>query len=91
MLLHEAQYLEPVMRNIETFMEDTQTHVTGSVDVKLQPYHFSLTGCESKYDLMNSKFGDYGEMNKAFTGDDVKGFTTILGNQTKLYFATHEK
>jgi len=91
MLLHEAQYLDPVMRNIETFMESTQTHVTGSVDVKLQPYHFSLTGCESEYDLMNSKFGDYGEMNKAFTGDDVKGFTTILGNQMKLYFATHEK
>ena len=91
MLLHEAQYLDPVMRNIETFMESTQTHVSGNVEVKLQPYHFSLTGCESAYDLMNSKFGDYGEINKAFTGDDVKGFTTILANQMKIYFATHEK
>jgi argininosuccinate synthase len=91
MLLHEAQYLDPVMRNIETFMESTQTHVSGSVEVKLQPYHFSLVGCESPHDLMNSKFGDYGEINKAFTGDDVKGFTTILANQMKLYFATHEK
>jgi argininosuccinate synthase len=91
MLLHEAQYLDPVMRNIETFLESTQTYVSGSVDVKLQSYHFSLTGCETEYDLMNSKFGDYGEMNKAFTGDDVKGFTTILSNQMKIYFATHEK
>ena len=91
MLLHEAQYLDPVMRNIETFLESTQTHVSGSVDVILQPYHFALTGCESANDLMNSKFGDYGEINKAFTGDDVKGFTTILANQMKIYFATHEK
>jgi argininosuccinate synthase len=89
MLLHEAQYLDPVMRNIETFMENTQTHVCGSVEVKLQPYHFSLVGCESKHDLMNSKFGDYGEINKAFSGEDVQGFTRILSNQMKLYFATH--
>jgi argininosuccinate synthase len=85
MLLHEAQYLEPVMRDIEKFLESTQQNVTGSVEVKLQPYHFSVVGCKSKHDLMSSKFGDYGEVNKAFTGDDVKGFTSILSMQMKIY------
>ena len=91
MMLHEAQYLDPVMRNMEAFMDSTQSYVTGTVNVKLQPYHFAITGCQSEYDLMNSKFGDYGEINKAFTSDDVKGFTTILSNQLKIYYATHDK
>jgi len=85
MLLHEGQYLDPVMRNIENFLEDTQDNVTGSVFVRLLPYRFDLEGIESKYDLMNSDFGNYGEMNKDWTGADVRGFTKILGNQAKIY------
>jgi argininosuccinate synthase len=85
MLLHEAQYLEPVMRDIEKFLESTQQNVSGSVAVKLQPYHFSVVGCNSRHDLMSSKFGEYGEINKAFTGNDVKGFTNILSMQMKIY------
>ncbi|MDR0711839.1 MAG: argininosuccinate synthase [Prevotellaceae bacterium] len=85
MLLHEAQYLEPVMRDIEKFLESTQQNVTGSVEVKLQPYHFAVVGCKSAHDLMSSKFGEYGEINKAFTGNDVKGFTNILSMQMKIY------
>ncbi len=85
MLLHEGQFLDPVMRNIETFLEDTQSNVTGKVFVKLLPYRFELQGIESEFDLMNSSFGSYGEMNRAWTGDDVKGFTKILGNQSKIY------
>ena len=85
MLLHEAQYLEPVMRDIEKFLESTQQNVSGSVEVKLQPYHFAVVGCKSRHDLMNSKFGEYGEINRAFTGSDVKGFTNILGMQMKIY------
>jgi argininosuccinate synthase len=85
MLLHEAQYLEPVMRDIEKFLESTQQNVSGSVEVKLQPYHFSVVGCKSKHDLMSSKFGEYGEVNKAFTGSDVKGFTGILSLPMKIY------
>ncbi|MDR3328798.1 MAG: argininosuccinate synthase [Prevotellaceae bacterium] len=90
MLLHEAQYLEPVMRDIEKFLTSTQQHVSGSVEVKLQPYHFAIVGCKSPHDLMSSKFGEYGEVNKAFTGDDVKGFTNILGMQMKIYNAVNE-
>ncbi|MDR0414946.1 MAG: argininosuccinate synthase [Prevotellaceae bacterium] len=85
MLLHEAQYLDPVMRDIEKFLESTQQNVSGSVEVKLQPYHFSVVGCKSPHDLMSSKYGEYGEINRAFTGSDVKGFTSILGLQMKIY------
>ena len=89
MLLHEGQFLEPVMRNIETFLEDTQTNVTGNVFVKLMPYRFELEGIESPFDLMNNSFGQYGEMNKAWSGDDVKGFTKILGNAGKIHQAVN--
>lgn len=85
MLLHEGQLLDPVMRNIETFLEDTQETVSGKVFVTLKPYRFELAGIESPYDLMNSAFGHYGEMNKGWSGEDVKGFTKILANQSKIH------
>lgn len=85
MLLHEGQYLDPVMRNIEAFLTDTQKNVTGTVFVNLLPYRFELHGIESEFDLMNSGFGDYGEMNNAWSGDDVRGFTKILANQNKIH------
>jgi argininosuccinate synthase len=91
MLLHEGQYLEPVMRNIETFLEDTQQSVSGLVQVRLHPYRFELLGIESEYDLMNSGFGQYGEMNKAWSGEDVKGFTRILSNQLKIQHFVHQQ
>jgi len=70
--LHEGQMLDPTMRNIEKFLEDTQATVTGKVFVTLQPYRYTITGIESAHDLMSSKFGSYGEMNKGWSGDDVK-------------------
>jgi argininosuccinate synthase len=84
-LLHKGQFLEPVMRNIETFLTDTQGHVTGSVHVHLAPYRFHIVGIESKYDLMSPVFGSYGEMNNAWTGDDVRGFTKIVSNQVMIH------
>ncbi|UII23659.1 argininosuccinate synthase [Fulvivirga ligni] len=90
MMMHEGQYLDPVMRNIEKFMEDTQQFVTGKVHMKLSPYQFALQGIESEHDLMTSKFGNYGEMNKGWSGEDVKGFTKILANQTKIFYAVNE-
>ena len=83
--LHEGQILDPVMRDIEAYLEKSQRNVTGDVFVQLYPYRFQVSGIESKYDLMNSKFGKYGEMNTGFTGEDVKGFTRIFGNQTMMY------
>ena len=83
--LHEGQILDPVMRDIEAYFENSQQNVTGSVFVQLMPYRFQIAGIESEYDLMNSKFGKYGEMNTGFTGDDVRGFSKIFGNQTSIY------
>jgi argininosuccinate synthase len=83
--LHEGQMLDPTMRNIEKFLEDSQTTVSGKVFVTLEPYRFTVTGIESEHDLMSSRFGSYGEMNSGWTGDDVKGFAKIFGNQTAIF------
>ncbi len=91
MFLHEAMYHEPIMRNIETFLESTQENVTGEVFVKLKPYHFELVGIESEHDLMNSGFGEYGETVNAWSADDVKGFTKILANSLKIYHSVNKK
>ena len=85
MFLHEAMYSEPVMRDIERFLENSQQKVSGKVFIRLRPYHFDLIGIESEYDLMNSGFAEYGEMNKAWTADDVKGFTKILSMPLRIY------
>lgn len=85
MFLHEAQYLEPVMRDMEAFLESSQDNVTGRVIVDLKPYHYVLVGVESPFDLMKSDFGEYGELSKGWTAEDVKGFTRILGNQMKIF------
>ena len=85
MHLHEGQYLDPVMRNIEAFLESSQQNVSGDVVVSLKPYHFTLDGITSPHDLMNAKFGTYGEMNKGWTADEAKGFIKIIGNQNKIY------
>ncbi|MDW7692261.1 argininosuccinate synthase [Flammeovirgaceae bacterium SG7u.111] len=91
MMLHEGQYLDPVMRNIESFLEETQGNVTGTVNVELKPYQFNVLGVTSEYDLMSAKFGSYGEMNKAWSGEDVKGFTKIMSNQLKIYFQVNDE
>jgi argininosuccinate synthase len=89
--LHEGQILDPVMRDIEAFLESSQATVSGDVFVQLLPYRFQVTGIESPYDLMSSKFGKYGEMNTGFTGDDVRGFSKIFGNQTSIIYQVKEE
>ena len=83
--LHEALFLDPVMRNIESFLQDAQKTVNGKVFITLHPYRFILNGIESDNDLMSSKFGSYGEENLAWSGEDVKGFTKILSNSLNIY------
>lgn len=83
--LHEGLFLDPVMRDLESYFESTQKMVTGKVFVRLTPYLFSIIGIESKHDLMSAKFGSYGEMNNSWTGEDVKGFTKIMSNQMSIY------
>lgn len=83
--LHEGQIMDPVMRDIEAFLQHSQEQVSGTVSVQLMPYRFQIIGIESPYDLMSSKFGKYGEMNTGWTGQDVRGFSKIFGNQTAIY------
>lgn len=85
MMLHEARFLDPVMRNIETFFEDTQQNMNGRVSVRLNPYRFEILGVSSEQDLMNSKFGDYGEMNKAWTAEEVRGFAKMLSMPIQIH------
>lgn len=88
--LHEGQILDPVMRDIEAFFENSQKTVSGEVFVQLLPYRFQITGIESPHDLMSSRFGSYGEMNTGWTGEDVRGFSKIFGNQTAIYRAVNQ-
>jgi argininosuccinate synthase len=88
--MHEGQILDPVMRDVEAYFISSQQNVTGDVFVQLMPYRFQVIGIESKYDLMSSKFGKYGEMNTGFTGDDVRGFSKIFGNQTSIWTSVQE-
>jgi argininosuccinate synthase len=83
--LHEGQIMDPVMRDIEAYLSNSQENVTGSVFVQLYPYRFQVIGIESEYDLMSSRFGKYGEMNSGWSGEDVRGFSKIFGNQTSIY------
>src|SRR5215203_4015649 len=89
--LHEGQILDPVMRDIEAMFESTQQNVSGKVFVDLMPYRFQITGIESTHDLMSSRFGKYGEMNTGFTGDDVRGFSKIFGNQVSIWTKVNEE
>lgn len=88
-LMHEAQYLDPAMRDMEAFMESSQQSVCGSVEVLLRPYSFFVLGCKSQYDMMSSKFGEYGETNKSYSAADVAGFTKVLANPLKIYYSLH--
>lgn len=88
-LLHEGQFLDEVMRNIEVFLEDSQKNVSGDVFVSLYPYRFTIDGIESKHDLMNASFGSYGEVNKGWTADEAKGFIKILSNSAKIHQAVN--
>ena len=85
MLLHEGQYLDPVMRDLEAFLINSQATVSGKVFVTLHPYRFELNGIHSDHDLMNASFGSYGEINKGWSADDAKGFIKLLSNQNKIY------
>jgi argininosuccinate synthase len=88
--LHEGQIMDPVMRDIEAFLTHSQENVTGKVFIQLMPYRYQIIGIESSFDLMNSKFGKYGEMNSGFTGEDVRGFSKIFGNQTIIWNAVQK-
>lgn len=89
--LHEGQFMDPVMRDLEAMLKSTQRNVSGDVFLTLFPYRYQVNGIESAHDLMSAKFGHYGEMNKSWTGDDVRGFAKIFGNQNAIYHQVNEE
>ena len=91
MHLHEGQYLDPVLRDIESFLQSSQKNVSGEVYISLYPYRFTLNGIKSDNDLMNSEFGSYGEKNKKWSSEDAKGFIKIISNQNKIYQYVNNK
>ena len=89
MFTHESQYLEPVMRDIEAMLTESQRNVSGTAIMELRPYGFSTVGVESENDLVKTKFGEYGEMQKGWTGEDAKGFIKVLSTPLRVYYANH--
>lgn len=90
-LMHEGQFLDPAMRDMESFFESSQAAVSGTVEVQLAPYRFHIIGVSSPNDLMQSSFGQYGEINSGWTGQDARGFTRILSTQAKTFNAIHHE
>ncbi|NDV57306.1 argininosuccinate synthase [Bacteroides sp. 519] len=91
MFLHEAQYLEPVMRDIEAMLQSSQRNVNGTVIIQLRPYSYTLVGVESDYDLVKNELGEYGEVQKGWTAEDAKGFTKISSTALRVYYANQKK
>jgi argininosuccinate synthase len=90
MFLHESQYLEPVMRDIEAMLAKSQRNVNGTVLLELRPQSFSTIGVESKDDLVKTKFGEYGETQKGWTADDAKGFIKVTSTPLRVYYSNHK-
>ena len=91
MFLHESQYLEPVMRDIEAMLTESQRNVNGTAILQLRPYGFDTVGVDSKDDLVKNKLGEYGEMQKGWTADDAKGFIKVLSTPLRAYYANHKE
>ena len=89
MFLHESQYLEPVMPDMEAFLSSSQRHVNGTAILKLRPYGFQTVGVDSPDDLTKSKLGEYGEMNHGWTADDAKGFIKISSTPLRVFYGMH--
>ena len=89
MFLHESQYLEPVMKDIEAMLESSQRNVNGTVTLELRPYGFSTIGVDSPDDLLKSKLGEYGESQKGWTGDEAKGFIKLTSTPLRSYYSLH--
>lgn len=89
--MHEGQMHDPIMRDIEAFLQNSQQTVSGEVFIELHPHRFTVIGIRSDHDLMSNAFGSYGEMNNTWSGDDVKGFSKIFGNQVSIWHKVNRK
>ena len=90
MFLHESQYLEPVMPDIEAMLTSSQRNVTGTAILKLRPYGFETVGIDSVNDLTKSKLGEYGETQTGWTADEAKGFIKVSSTPLRVYYGIHK-
>ncbi len=90
MFLHESQYLEPVMRDMEAMLESSQRNVSGTVTLKLRPYCIETVGVDSPNDLVKNKLGEYGEGAKGWTSEEAKGFIKLMSNPLRAYYLNHK-
>jgi argininosuccinate synthase len=89
MFLHESQYLEPVMPDIEAMLTSSQRNVNGTAILKLRPLGFETVGVDSADDLLKSKLGEYGEMQHGWTAEEAKGFIKVLSTPLRVYYGIH--
>ena len=90
MFLHESQYLEPVMPDIEAMLTSSQRHVTGTVTLRLRPQAFDVVGADSPNDLLRSPLGEYGETQTGWTAQEAKGFIKLLSTPLRVYYGIHK-
>jgi len=90
MFLHESQYLEPVMTDIEAMLTSSQRNVNGTAILKLRPLGFECVGVDSKDDLLKSKLGEYGEMQRGWSAEEAKGFIKVLSTPLRVYYGIHK-
>ena len=89
MFLHESQYLEPVMPDMEAMLTSSQRNVTGTAILELRPYSFQTVGVDSENDLTKSKLGEYGEMQHGWTAEEAKGFIKVSSTPLRVYYGIH--
>ena len=90
MFLHESQYMEPVMPDIEAMLTSSQRHVSGTVILRLRPRGFELVGVDSENDLLKSPLGEYGEAQRGWTPEEAKGFIKLMSTPLRVYYGIHK-
>ena len=90
MFLHESQYLEPVMPDMEAMLASSQRNVNGTVTLELRPYSFQTVGCDTPDDLVHNKLGEYGETQTGWTSDEAKGFIKVSSTPLRVYYGIHK-
>ncbi len=75
--LHEGQYFDPALRDIEALITSSQARVTGETRVRLAPGRFQVVGTRSPHSMMDASVATYGEENRLWTGDEARAFARV--------------
>jgi argininosuccinate synthase len=75
--LHEGQYFDPALRDIEALIESSQARVTGETRVRVAAGRFYVVGARSAHSMMDRTVATYGEENRLWTGDEARAFARV--------------